>query len=186
MPRLSQRERRAKFSRERARERRNAEGERRRRASLAVQGTKLLPTISIEFWRFHNRDRAAYLHRMLSASRTECLAMLRDLQALLGTRFNAVTGIHHRNYCEWLRPGEAGPSLGWRRAIWLLWVMICRPGSVENLMDIATWGRFSWRHKDKGPGAADPARAGKGVCLNPRGRRARKWIPDPPPDDYQI
>jgi len=39
--------------------------------------------------------------------------------------------------------GERNPSPAASRAVWLTWCLVCRPGAIRTIRDLATSGRFT-------------------------------------------
>lgn len=101
----------------------------------------------------------------LIANRDECLAMLADLRGVVGTygEVASMLGVAPSVVTEWTR-GKRPPTNAGRRAIWLLWAMICRPGQVRTVFDIITSGRYTVKGGPQHAGRADK-----------NGLRANSW-----------
>lgn len=140
----------------------------------------------------------------------ESTAMLGDLRSALGNggTVAAALGVSAVQFNEWVRNNRR-PSKGTRRAIWLLWALICRPGEVRTVFDIVTSGRYtrrggpqhagktdrnglvsnSWKAKhDLAVGITPPVTKGKGQSsprtgtvrpLRAKRKRARRVAPTP-------
>ena len=92
--------------------------------------------------------------------------MVSDVLAVLDGDWKQVcqaTGIPRRTLYSW-RDGRKHPTPAAARAVWLIWCMICRPGSLQTVFDLSTSGRFTDRDR------ANPATAGQ-VHRSKRGKR---------------
>lgn len=61
--------------------------------------------------------------------------------------------------------GNVNPGPIARKVIWLIWVLYCDPGCIENMFDLATWGRFRCATVKPGDIAAQCAKAA--TCSGP-------------------
>lgn len=102
---------------------------------------------------------------VLIAADTEAVAMLMDLRDVVGTygEVAALLGVAPSVVTEWTR-GHNTPTNASRRAIWLLWAMICRPGQIRTVFDIITSGRYTVKGGPQHAGRADT-----------NGLRANSW-----------
>jgi hypothetical protein len=91
----------------------------------------------------------------------EVASMLQDLKRVCVTwkRVSHYLGISPDNVIPWA-VGRHVPSQGAARAVWLTWVLICRPGSILTTGDLCTTGRFTKR--------GNPATAGDRLKLPPK------------------
>jgi hypothetical protein len=53
-------------------------------------------------------------------------------------------GIPHDTLRSW-SSGRRSSNIASARAVWLTWVLICRPGSIQTTGDLCTTGRFTER-----------------------------------------
>lgn len=65
--------------------------------------------------------------------------------------------------------GKRSPSAASAKAVFIFWAMICRPGEIETVFDLATCGRFTRR--------GNPATAGGKLKRNLK--RHHKPKPEP-------
>ena len=132
----------------------------------------------------YGQKRAIILHALMRPTKPETCAMLLDLREVLGERFNSVTSVHETSFRDWMNGGIPVPQA--RRAIWLQWCLICRPGSLRTCLDLATWGRWSKKGNHGRGGTCDPATAGKYRDQ----MRVKEWTgpedDDGPEPEYQI
>ena len=115
------------------------------------------------------------LCRAIQPTPDEVAAMISDLRAHFDGDWRPVvlaTGTPRRCLSAWIY-GEKAPSPTSRRAVWLVWCLIVRPGSLQTIFDLSTSGRFTDRDR------ANPATAGQ-VHRSKRGkRRPPGSVPDP-------
>ena len=95
--------------------------------------------------------------RSLQPTPDEVSAMIQDLRARFDGEWRPVVqcaGVCRKSLYSWVNGDRVPPPSG-RRAVWLVWCMVCRPGSIRTTFDLATSGRFTARRR------GDPATAGK-------------------------
>ena len=143
-----------------------------------------LPATMGGLWGIYGFKRSAVLHDLMRATKPETQEMLRELRSVLKSRFFGVTAIREECYIDWMSGGLPLPLA--RRAIWLQWCLICRPGSLRTCLDLATWGRWSKKGNHGRGGTCDPATAGKYRDK----MRVKEWTgpedDDGPEPEYQI
>lgn len=94
--------------------------------------------------------------KALVANGDEAISMLMDLRDVVGTygEVASLLGVSPSVVTEWTR-GHCIPNKASRRAIWLLWAMICRPGQIRTVFDIITSGRYTVKGGPQHAGRAD-------------------------------
>jgi hypothetical protein len=82
----------------------------------------------------------------LRPSHDEVSAMIMDIKRVCVTwlRTAHYLGINADTLRSWVS-GRVPPTQGGARAVWLTWVLICRPGSIQTTGDLCTTGRFTER-----------------------------------------
>ena len=82
--------------------------------------------------------------RPFEPSSTDVQRMIGDLARVVGsqTQVAEFLGTTYRVTAAWCSM-ERNPSGAARRAIWLLWVILCRPRRRITVGDLLTWGRVS-------------------------------------------
>lgn len=82
------------------------------------------------------------LRFLLMPSVGECVAMLRDLEAAFGGERGAaeVTGVSVITLRSW--KNRQTMSIPSRRCVWLHYVLLFEPETIQSVFDLATWGRF--------------------------------------------
>jgi hypothetical protein len=83
---------------------------------------------------------------VLRPSHDEVSAMVRDIKRVCVTwRCTAhYLGVNVDTLQSWTS-GRCVPTQAGARAVWLTWVLICRPGSIQTTGDLCTTGRFTAR-----------------------------------------
>ena len=123
------------------------------------------------------------LTRALLPVPDEVAAMVCDLRSELGGEWRQVvqaTGIAQRTMTSWINGGRKPPPAS-ARAVWLCWCLVCRPGAIQTIYDLATSGRFT----DGGRG--DPATAGTQTrAPRPKYKRKSRRKPRPPLDPSPV
>ena len=79
----------------------------------------------------------------LAPSPVELLKMLSELRrkCRTGNELADLMGVGQTTVDDWLS-GRHQPNASGRRAIWLVWCMVCHPERCQTLFDLCTWGRF--------------------------------------------
>lgn len=89
----------------------------------------------------------------VQATADECRRMISDLRFATGSFPGPLlASIKPQELSIWLHSHHA-PNARTRRLLWLLWVLICRPGQLRTTADIVLSGRNR--------ASLDPASAGK-------------------------
>jgi len=109
----------------------------------------------------HN-DPFEVAYRIIEPTDAECRAMLADLESVTGNRgllsLTRLSSVLLRQYLAGSRVSHPN-----KRLIWLLWAQFCRPGAVQSVNDILSYGRFTSH--------GGPEHAGKpGSILRPLSR----------------
>ena len=109
----------------------------------------------------HN-DPFERIYWVIEPSDCECRDMLSDLEALTGKRgVLALTRLPPILVYQYQRGNRV--SHAHKRLIWLVWVIFCRPGSIQLGEDVLNYGRFTSH--------GGPEHAGKpGSILRPLSR----------------
>lgn len=89
------------------------------------------------------------LHLFCAAIRPtpdEVAAMVIDIKRVCVTwlRTAHYLGINGDTLRSWVS-GRVTPTDGGARAVWLTWILICRPGAIQTTGDLCTSGRFTKR-----------------------------------------
>lgn len=72
----------------------------------------------------------------------EAMVMLDELIAKYGNRgAKTLLGVPSLTFRNWLAKRRASDP--GKRVIWLTWAMMCEPGQIATVWDLATWGRFA-------------------------------------------
>jgi len=71
--------------------------------------------------------------------------MLEELRSALGNWDNVADalGTHHGTICTWMFASNRGITNTSAQLVWLTWALICRPGQVNTVFDLATCGRYT-------------------------------------------
>ena len=83
--------------------------------------------------------------RAIQPTPGEVASMISDLRAKFQGQWRPVvqcTGIPRRTLCA-IKYGTSKPTPGAARAVWLTWCLVCRPGALRTIRDLATSGRFT-------------------------------------------